>query len=194
MNATLHQLKWDFRRIRTLWIVWIVLLIAGAFASLHAGAAPGPERGLTPVFTLGKIVSTYVLAVLLVARLMYSTPFAGAQAFWKTRPLAQRSLFWAKSLLILCAIQLPVSLSQVAGWLTMNFSGTYLFWASIHFSALTLSIFLLAAVWAALCERFASFGVCLASTGGVPAACAIASQQIGERIKCRPVQPATAEA
>ena len=187
MNPIFHQLKWDFRRIRTLWIIWILLLAGTTFATVQMLGTGTQNFSLAPLYKTGKFVTTFLFGILLVTRVMSTTPFTGTRPDWKTRPLSHRALFWSKSLSLLIFIYAPVLLIQLTGWTLQNVDGRFVFWAGLQFSLLTLSIFFLAAICCAISERAATAVLCMVAFAASLGFVAIIYLQISQRVEFLPL-------
>lgn len=160
MNPILHQWKWDFRRIRNLWILWLILLIALSYTlRLPSAMGIGGDSSLGFFVMMGKFFAHYVFPLLLLSRAIFTTPFTGTRAFWKTRPLTQTSLFWSKTVFLGTTIFLPILILQLFAWNGLNVGGLYLFWGLLTFGMLVLAMLLVASVWSGLTESFPSFMV-----------------------------------
>lgn len=187
MNAILHQWKWDFRRIRTVWISWLLLLAVLTFGTGVVHLAGDSASRLSGLLTLAKVLTVFLLGTLIMARVIYTTPFAGATGFWKTRPLGRRDLFWSKTLMILLLLWAPVVIVQAVSWARFGANPQFLFWGSVNVGALVLAMLLLAGTWAILCEGIGSFVFFFALSGGWAAFCAILLRKAANRIESLPV-------
>lgn len=187
MNTFSHQWKWDFRRIRCLWLGWMLLLVAASFGSHFTAFNSGPVRILGPMFSLLQGFVIFLLAVLLVARVMYTTPLAGSNAYWKTLPMSWRALFWTKTTLIIVLIWLPVVVAKFAVWQAANGGARFMVWGTLNYAALYFALLFTSAFWAARCERMSSFAVGVASTGAWAGLCAIVFAMMAQRMDFLPI-------
>lgn len=158
MNPILHQWKWDFRRIRNLWILWLLLLIALSYTSrLPAAMSMQGESPLNFFVMMGKFFAHYVFPILLLSRAIFTTPFASTQAFWKTRPLTRTDLFWSKTIFLGSTIFLPILLLNLITWQSLNVGGLFLFWGTVTLGLLVLAMLFIASVWSSLTQSFPAF-------------------------------------
>lgn len=166
MNPILHQWKWDFRRIRLAWILWIALLVLATAFRHYALTGTDTHSSFMIMSTGMEMIVIYLLGSLLVAFSVFTTPFSGSTVFWKTRPLASRSLFWEKTLLILTLVWLPVLLSRCIQYLLIDPDPSILTGVALTYAPLTLGIYLLAATWTAICSNLRNLTLGLAGTVG----------------------------
>lgn len=187
MNSFLHQTKWDFRRVRLLWLLWILLLAGCSYVLVRTTLTAGRYSPLPNLLAALKYGAIYLGGALLTARLLFATPFSGTRSFWKTRPLSRSTLFWTKTVLLLSLFWIPAVAVQVWEWRALNMPSSFLLWGAVHFGALYLGVLGLAAFWASLARGPASFALGLAGTAGVLALSALVFFQLSERVSALPV-------
>ena len=108
MKTFLNQLKWDFRRISLLWILWIVLLSTVGILRFAVLVSDQHVNSLDFIWEPWAPFTLTILGTLLAARLLFSTPFAGENCYWRTLPLKNQILFLQKVTLLLVLIVLPL--------------------------------------------------------------------------------------
>jgi hypothetical protein len=106
MRQALHIFKKDVRYLR--YEIALVLLIASAFAAMHARASHGQSND-----TWWAQLALVVAAAFLIGRLILAEAIPGDRQFWITRPYRWQSLLGAKLLFILTFLNLPVLMAQV---------------------------------------------------------------------------------
>ena len=116
--------------------------------------------------TLAEMIVVHLLGALLVAFTVFTTPFSGSTAFWKTRPITQRSLFRQKTLFILVFIWVPATASRGVQYLLIDPDPSILTGVAFTYAPLLLGFYLLAATWTAICSNVRSLTLCLAGTVG----------------------------
>jgi hypothetical protein len=98
----MHLLRWDVRRFRALFSVWLVLVVAntaleGVWPVLAADLATRHLAGLIAnLVWLARLLLTFVLAALVVQ----AHPLVGSDAFWTTRPIPPGILLASKLILL----------------------------------------------------------------------------------------------
>lgn len=187
MNPYTHQWKWDFRRLRIFWILWLALLVLTFLLRFHALVHLGPRadiEGLTA--TLFPIV-IYLFGSLLVARLMFITPFAGSTAHWKTLPLHRRSLFLEKTIFILLLIWLPVMIGLVTFHALLLPNPGFLATTTFLYGTSTLAVFFLTALLAALSAGRPAFIGGIAGTIGLVALVAMGAGLLRHQFNFSPL-------
>lgn len=187
MNALTHQWKWDFRRIRLFWILWLALL-ALAFVLRFQALVHYNPRSPFPALTAALLpIVLFVFGALLVARVMFITPLAGSTAHWKTRPLSRRSLFWEKTLLILLLIWLPAMIGVVTFNVALVADPVFLASTSFYYGTSALAVFFLTAFLASLCARITTFIGSIAGAIGLVAALGMIVQLLRARFRFSPI-------
>jgi hypothetical protein len=106
MRQALHIFKKDVRYLR--YEIALVLLIASAFAAMHARASHGLSND-----TWWAQLALVVAAAFLIGRLILAEAIPGDRQFWITRPYRWQSLVGAKLLFILMFLNLPVLMAQL---------------------------------------------------------------------------------
>ena len=110
MNTFLNQLKWDFHRIFFYWISWIVLLTLTATFRFALLIDDDWFFSLEFLWSSWTSLTLTSLGALLTARLLFFTPFADENSYWRTLPISTPTLFWEKATLLFLLILLPLCL------------------------------------------------------------------------------------
>ena len=116
MTEVLHIVRKDFKQLRWLLLMWVLLLVARVPA-WSLGLSPGNDPGYSFLLqrSTGTIESLLLLMLAFVAaRLVHGEALVGWNAFWFTRPYSRKALVVAKLLFAVAVfIVLPLAADAV---------------------------------------------------------------------------------
>lgn len=116
MNLVMHIFKKDFRRLRGLMLLWILLLAAQLGLSVSGLEVSTGSMAWEVAFrALGQLIPwlQMLVAFLLVPLVIQSEPLVGATAYWYTRPITSRQLLVAKGMFCLGILVLLPAIAEL---------------------------------------------------------------------------------
>jgi len=117
MNLLWHQVRTDIRAQRWLLVAFISVTLASPIliSLLNKIFSLSGEGGVVAMILFYGV--SLLMAMILMAQNIFSSPFVGSTAFWQSRPISRGKLVWAKSLWIGGCILVPLA---TAIYLSMN--------------------------------------------------------------------------
>ena len=116
MNLVVHHLKKDIRHLRSLLVLWLLLLLVNSLL-MRSGLDRfvASEEGIEVLATAYVLlyVLQQILQIVIVCQLVQADALAGTTAFWLTRPISRKELLLSKSLFVLLILVLPSLLAEV---------------------------------------------------------------------------------
>jgi len=159
-----HILKKDLRRLRWLLIAWIALLTLGAIANGRGpfSSVDGDALRLLNTFVEFTRLVTVLWPVPIVGLLVHDDPLAGSDAFWLTRPIPRRTLFWSKLWLLVMGVAVPSLIADEVLMATFHVSARTLWLAAPELLLTSVAALALLFLAAAVTRRSWHFLVVLA--------------------------------
>jgi ABC-type transport system involved in multi-copper enzyme maturation permease subunit len=116
LNLVVHHLKKDIRHLRSLLVLWFLLLLVNSLL-MRSGLDRfvASDEGIEVLATAYVLlyVLQQILQIVIVCQLVQADALAGTTAFWLTRPIARKELLLSKSLFVLLILVLPSLLAEV---------------------------------------------------------------------------------
>ena len=160
MNQMMHILRKDFRHLRWLLVLWVVILITRVvLAAIGAGTAGATFPAMVVFRELSGVLSFVptLMMALIIARLIHSEPLVGWNAFWLTRPYSSNALLSAKLLFLALVVVIAPLVADLVTMSSFHAGSRAQLAAAASFAFGHLTWALAACVVAALTPSLAAF-------------------------------------